>query len=491
MKRVLVFFSLLFAVAAGYAQKIIPSTIFIIDTQSGAQVAATSDAAMAFKNALIALVSNTNTARVQQVARFGPGKRSYFIQQLDPQANGNAYQLTLQRTFIGQSNIVYTFQYNVDQNKLYFLDPNTQAWTEELVQGMNEINLNNCYKLGMFNQQNAQPAQPMTVADNSQQADNGPAADNNDAAPVDTSVSANTAPPAIPDYEQPECPQDGYLWQPGYWAYSVDNANYYWVPGVWVAPPVSGYLWTPPYWAFDGGLYVFHTGYWGDIVGFYGGIDYGFGYGGVGFVGGEWRDGFFAYNTAVLRVGFSAHTYVNARFSGRIIHHESFNGRGGRMARPNARELEAARGHHIMATSEQIRNQRVARADKGQFAGPGGKPGKLANARAPENRGGATNRAGTAGTNNRAVGANNRQGGMDANYRPGNNAGRQAGPGAGRPGTPGAPGPARQGAPGGPRQGAPGAPRQGAAGAGRQGAPAAPRNTGGGAKVSAPKSKKH
>ena len=55
------------------------------------------------------------------------------------------------------------------------------------------------------------------------------------------------------------------------------------------SPPRAGVLWTPGYWGFAGGVYAWHAGYWGPHVGFYGGINYGFGYGGVGFVGGEWR----------------------------------------------------------------------------------------------------------------------------------------------------------------------------------------------------------
>ena len=34
---------------------------------------------------------------------------------------------------------------------------------------------------------------------------------------------------------------------------------------------------------------VFDSGYWGPVVGFYGGIDYGFGYFGRGFEGGRWE----------------------------------------------------------------------------------------------------------------------------------------------------------------------------------------------------------
>ena len=56
-----------------------------------------------------------------------------------------------------------------------------------------------------------------------------------------------------------------------------------------------------------------NAGYWGPHVGFYGGVNYGFGYGGVGFGGGEWRGGAFFYNTAVVNVGGAHFTnvYVN------------------------------------------------------------------------------------------------------------------------------------------------------------------------------------
>ena len=113
---------------------------------------------------------------------------------------------------------------------------------------------------------------------------------------VGVSISARIAPPPLPVYVQPECPEDGYLWQPGYWAYDPDDADYYWVPGVWVAPPEVGVLWTPCYWGYDGGIYAFHQGYWGPHVGFYGGVNYGGGFFGIGFAGGGWQGDHFRYN---------------------------------------------------------------------------------------------------------------------------------------------------------------------------------------------------
>ena len=52
---------------------------------------------------------------------------------------------------------------------------------------------------------------------------------------VEVAVTASEPPPALPEYTQPPCPEDGYLWTPGYWHYG--SAGYYWVPGTWVQPP--------------------------------------------------------------------------------------------------------------------------------------------------------------------------------------------------------------------------------------------------------------
>ena len=117
-------------------------------------------------------------------------------------------------------------------------------------------------------------------------------------------VSVNIAPPELPVYEQPICPGDGYIWTPGYWAW---DGEYYWVPGTWVLAPQPGFLWTPGYWGWGGAGFIFNEGYWGPTVGFYGGINYGFGYFGHGYEGGRWQNGHFFYNTAVNRVDSNSH----------------------------------------------------------------------------------------------------------------------------------------------------------------------------------------
>lgn len=187
---------------------------------------------------------------------------------------------------------------------------------------------------------------------------------------VGIEISANIAPPALPVYVQPVCPNDGYLWQPGYWAYTPDG-GYYWVPGVWVAPPNPGLLWTPCYWGFEGGVYGFHMGYWGPHVGFYGGINYGFGYGGVGFGGGRWEGGHFSYNTAVMNVNRTVihNTYVDRTvINNTTVNRYSFNGPGGIDRKPNAAEESAMKEKHVEPTAEQRSHQEFASKNKAQFA---------------------------------------------------------------------------------------------------------------------------
>jgi hypothetical protein len=177
-------------------------------------------------------------------------------------------------------------------------------------------------------------------------------------------VSVNLAPPPLPVYVQPPCPEPGYIWTPGYWAWN--DGAYYWVPGTWVLPPQVGLLWTPGYWGWDDGAYIWHAGYWGPHVGFYGGVNYGFGYDGVGFVGGYWRGSMFFYNRAVAHVGpaFDRNVYYHPVVYHTTYQHVSFNGGpGGVRARPSHEQMLAEREHHFAFTSGQQRQQRMAFAD--------------------------------------------------------------------------------------------------------------------------------
>ena len=140
------------------------------------------------------------------------------------------------------------------------------------------------------------------------------------------SVSITLAPPALPVYEQPVLVEQGGIWAPGYWDYDQDG--YFWVPGTWVQPPEYGLLWTPGYWGWGNGGYAWNEGYWGTTVGFYGGIDYGFGYSGRGYTGGHWQGQQFYYNRAVSHVNVTNihNVYSQTIVNNTTVNRVSFNG---------------------------------------------------------------------------------------------------------------------------------------------------------------------
>ncbi len=223
---------------------------------------------------------------------------------------------------------------------------------------------------------------------------------------------ADAPPPPLPEYEQPEAPEPNYIWTPGYWAYAP--TGYYWVPGVWCAPPYVGALWTPGWWGFYGGRYGWRPGYWGPHIGFYGGINYGYGYTGYGYYGGYWSGNNFYYNRSVNRINAARITNVyNRSVAVRNNTRVSFNGgRGGVAARPQAAEMAAMRGQRTPAMSAQRQHQREASQNRTQFFNQNrGRPGVTAVARPiAADRGiqrpvaGAARPAGQMG--NRNVGAN-------------------------------------------------------------------------------------
>jgi hypothetical protein len=196
-------------------------------------------------------------------------------------------------------------------------------------------------------------------------------------------VAITVAPPPLPIYAQPEIPGPGYMWTPGYWGWG--DGGYYWVPGTWVEPPVIGVLWTPGYWGWGGGFYSFHEGYWGPHIGFYGGINYGFGYVGTGYFGGRWDGGVFAYNRAVNNVGprFVSNTYNTTVVNNVNVTRTSFNGgTGGVAATPTAAEREAEAGPHTPPTALQAQHVEAARQNPALYASANnGRPPVAATAR--------------------------------------------------------------------------------------------------------------
>ena len=243
-------------------------------------------------------------------------------------------------------------------------------------------------------------------------------------------ISVQFGPPALPVYEQPLCPGEGYIWTPGYWAWSDDDGDYFWVPGTWVLAPEVGFLWTPPWWGWEGGVFLFHEGYWGPQVGFYGGIYYGFGYFGEGFEGGRWDHDRFFYNRSVTNVNITnIHNVYNETVVNNttVVNRVSYNGgEGGITRRPTAQEQSAERERHIPPAAVQVQHIQAARANRELRASANqGKPPVAATARPgefsreavpareaggaynpPPNRGGTERRAEPAGGNGNAGGGN-------------------------------------------------------------------------------------
>ncbi len=198
-------------------------------------------------------------------------------------------------------------------------------------------------------------------------------------------VSITIGPPALPVYSQPLCPGEGYIWTPGYWAYDDSYNDYYWVPGTWVLAPQVGYLWTPPYWGWGGNGFLFHQGYWGPQVGFYGGIVYGYGYNGRGYEGGRWDGRQFYYNRSVNNINVTNihNVYNTTVINNTTVNRVSYNGgNGGVSARPTAAEEAAARETHVPPVAAQNEHFQAARSDPGLRASANhGKPPVAATAK--------------------------------------------------------------------------------------------------------------
>ena len=203
------------------------------------------------------------------------------------------------------------------------------------------------------------PDQSAPVADDASATDDS----NNGEQPVAT---APDPPPALPDYDQPPAPGDGYLWTPGYWGYA--SAGYYWVPGVWVQAPYEGALWTPGYWGFAHGHYGYFRGYWGPHIGFYGGVNYGFGYGGTGYQGGYWNSGHFFYNRTVSNINVSViHNVYEHPVQANNVRVSFHGGQGGVVLRPRPAELVALREPHAAPMQAQLQHEHAASLDRAQF----------------------------------------------------------------------------------------------------------------------------
>jgi hypothetical protein len=130
-------------------------------------------------------------------------------------------------------------------------------------------------------------------------------------------------------------------------------------------------LWTPPYWSRVDGGYAFHAGYWADEIGFYGGVNYGYGYAGDGYQGGRWENGAFSYNRAVNNLGSLGITNVYDRSvtADDNAVRVSFNGgHRGTAALPTRHQEALAGAGHIGATAEQQKHFELASMNRSLYS---------------------------------------------------------------------------------------------------------------------------
>jgi hypothetical protein len=121
-------------------------------------------------------------------------------------------------------------------------------------------------------------------------------------------------------------------------------------------------------------------------VGYYGGVNYGFGYMGIGFAGGMWDHGFFRYNTAIMHVDgryihntFEDRGMVDRYTVARGSHVAFSGGPGGIHHDPMPEERIAERDSHMDRSSFQMQHEGAARNDHSSyFKANGGHPATLA-----------------------------------------------------------------------------------------------------------------
>jgi hypothetical protein len=163
-------------------------------------------------------------------------------------------------------------------------------------------------------------------------------------------------------------------------------------------------------------------------VGFYGGINYGFGYTGLGFSGGYWGNGVFNYNRLALNVGGGVHhVYDHAVVNYTPVNRISFNGPRGIGVQATASEGVAFRERRMEALPAQTQLRHEAVGNRAQFASEnGGRPAMVAAPRGIES--GREGPAAAPPAAREAPGGNARPAAREPNARPEPNAGPAARP---------------------------------------------------------------
>ena len=139
-------------------------------------------------------------------------------------------------------------------------------------------------------------------------------------------LQAQQPPPPLPEYTQPPCPAPGYIWTPGYWSYAPQG--YYWVPGGLDATAAAGLPVDAGFLGIRSRRVSIQLRLLGPAYGYYGGINYGYGYTGMGYQGGYWNNNRFYYNRSVNNVNVTNITNVYNRtvINNTTLNRVSYNG---------------------------------------------------------------------------------------------------------------------------------------------------------------------
>jgi hypothetical protein len=114
--------------------------------------------------------------------------------------------------------------------------------------------------------------------------------------------------------------------------------------------------------------YHYHYGFWGRHIGYYGGVNYGFGYVGVGYQGGYWNGDRFNYNRSVNNVTITNVQVYNRTITNTVVinnvtvnitnNRSSYNGPGGVTRKPLPTEVAATREQRIPPMTRSCRRGR-------------------------------------------------------------------------------------------------------------------------------------
>lgn len=179
-------------------------------------------------------------------------------------------------------------------------------------------------------------------------------------------IVVTIGPPQIRIDAQPPSPGEAFVWAPGHWGRNA--SGYAWIQGSWLMPPSAGMLWTPGYWRPQPGGFAWQAGRWGTSVGYYGGVNYGFGYLGSGFTASALRHDEIRHEVQQYR----EESGVRSNAGGRPSYPSSDHGNGWS---PNGQSSQAGHGSATYGGGRPNPSNISGNGNAGGGTGPSGSEG--------------------------------------------------------------------------------------------------------------------